>query len=198
MVWIFICLFKTRADRRGCPSLPYNKAGKLVELVHNWFSIYFLFFYKPSKWPGLHCEPQTACACAPRNHFGSTGCGKNWEYWTDFPVDPTWPLFWIKFVDTVVHCPGSFRAGPVRIPVILKIQLVYMLGIHGPGKLALSYRWTGWAWENNRLKVKTVGEKFTDHLRGIYRVNPPDLVKANWRMSTCNRLDFANTRISTE
>jgi hypothetical protein len=29
----------------------------------------------------------------------------------------------------------------------------------------------------------------TDHLRGIYGIYP-NLIKENWRMSTCNRLDF--------
>ena len=36
----------------------------------------------------------------------------------------------------------------------------------------------------------------TDQFRGIYRIYP-NLIKENRRMSTCNQLGFANTRIST-
>ena len=31
--------------------------------------------------------------------------------------------------------------------------------------------------------------KITDHFRGIYRIYP-NLIKEDWRMSTCNRLDL--------
>ena len=32
--------------------------------------------------------------------------------------------------------------------------------------------------------------KITNHFTGIYRILYPNLVKENWRMSTCNRLDL--------
>ena len=38
-------------------------------------------------------------------------------------------------------------------------------------------------------------KKITDHFRGICRIFP-NSIKENLRMLTCNRLDFANTRIS--
>ena len=37
----------------------------------------------------------------------------------------------------------------------------------------------------------------TGHFRGIDRIYP-NLIKENRRISTCNRLDFANARISTD
>jgi hypothetical protein len=49
---------------------------------------------------------------------------------------------------------------------------------------------------NNRLKFKT-GRNITNHFRGMYRMNP-NSIKKNRRMSTCNRWDFANTRISAK
>ena len=50
---------------------------------------------------------------------------------------------------------------------------------------AVSYKWTGWV----RLKLKTAGKPTTDHSRGISGIFPI-LIKENWRISTCNRLDL--------
>jgi hypothetical protein len=44
--------------------------------------------------------------------------------------------------------------------------------------------------EFEKLSVEVQGcRKSTDHLRGIYRTYP-NLIKENWRMSTCNQLDL--------
>ena len=53
---------------------------------------------------------------------------------------------------------------------------------------AVSYRWTGWVWENNRLKLETSGglpitlEEYMEYTLNEW--------KQNRKMSTCNRLDL--------
>ena len=37
-------------------------------------------------------------------------------------------------------------------------------------------------------------KEITDHFRGMYRRIYPNLLKENWRMSTCNRLDLQTLR----
>ena len=49
--------------------------------------------------------------------------------------------------------------------------------------------------ENKPVEVQDC-RKITDQFRGIYRIYP-NLIKENQRMSTCNPVGLANTRIST-
>ena len=55
------------------------------------------------------------------------------------------------------------------------------------GKPAISYKWTGWVWEIT-IEVQDY-MKIIDHLKGIFKIYP-NLIKENWRMSTCNRPDL--------
>ena len=55
------------------------------------------------------------------------------------------------------------------------------------GEPVVSYRWTAWVWEITGWSGDC--RKITDHFRGIYRIYP-NLIKDNWRISTCNRLDL--------
>ena len=51
--------------------------------------------------------------------------------------------------------------------------------------------------EKSPVEVQDYSRKITDHSRGIYRRLYLNLKKEHRRMSTCNRLDFPNTNIST-
>ena len=82
-------------------------------------------------------------------------------------------------------------------------------------KLQSTYCAVGIAWENsmigeNRQFITNEPVEFekwpveaqdcrkiTDHFRGIYRIYP-NLIKENWRISTCNRLDLQTLRSEPE
>ena len=63
-----------------------------------------------------------------------------------------------------------------------------VLPLYGRGELAVTYRWTGEDWEITDWSSR-LPQEITDHLWGIYRLYP-NLIKGNWRMSTCNWLDL--------
>ena len=49
-------------------------------------------------------------------------------------------------------------------------------------ELACSYRWTGWVWKKNLLKLKTF-RKITDPFRGLCRIYLK-LMQENWKITT--------------
>ena len=55
------------------------------------------------------------------------------------------------------------------------------------GEPGVNYTWTCWVWEIT-IEVQDY-MKITDYSRGIYRIYH-NLIKGNWRMSTCRRLDL--------
>ena len=56
------------------------------------------------------------------------------------------------------------------------------------GEPAVSYRWTGWVWENNQLEFETAGKLPID-VEEFHRIYPI-LITENQRMLTCNWLDW--------
>ena len=70
-----------------------------------------------------------------------------------------------------------------------------MFGTYVRGELVVSCRWTGWVegitGRSSRL------QEFTHHFRGIFRRIHLELMKRKRKMSTCNQLDFENSRILT-
>ena len=70
-------------------------------------------------------------------------------------------------------------------------SLVFIYDRGGP---AVGYKRTGWLREVTGWSSRL--QEITGHFRGIYRIYP-NVIKENWRMSTCKPVELANTRIST-
>ena len=91
------------------------------------------------------------------------------------------------YLPNLVGFPG--KKNKLHWPKLHRIQNKNKKQWSGPGEPAVSYKWTGWVWENTGWSSR-LQENYPFFFWGIYRIYYPILIEENRRMWTCNRLDL--------